>query len=132
MMLQRFVSAAAVASILIALAAVALTVSPVPELEDRHLLTSVWCMVPAAWGLWAVLVPGSWFPERLPLWGGILGLVAGTLVVLVLDVPARFIGETLPIWIQGAYILLAAGAYYLLWFLVRRTHRALIASSTVA
>jgi hypothetical protein len=59
-------------------------------------------------------------------------LVAGTLVVLVLDVPARFIAELLPIWIQGVYILLAAGAYYLLWFLVRRTHRALIASSTVA
>jgi len=50
-MIQRFASASAVASVVIALGAGGLCLDPVPNLESRHLLTSIWCMVPLAWGL---------------------------------------------------------------------------------
>lgn len=124
-MLQRFASASAVAAVVIAVAAATLRVPPAPDLETRYLATSLWCLAPLAWGLWAMLMPKSWLPQRLPLWGAILGLVAGLLAVLVLNLPARIYGEALPAWARGVVVLLAVGVYYLLWLLVRRTYRAL-------
>ncbi len=64
-MIQRFASASAVASVLIALASGGLRLSSVPDLETRYLFTSLWCLVPLAWGLWAMLTPRSCFPQRL-------------------------------------------------------------------
>ncbi len=75
-MLPRFASFSAVASLVIALAAGSLRLNPFPNLETRYLLTSLWCMLPLAWGLWAMLTPRSWLPQSLPLWGAILGLIA--------------------------------------------------------
>ncbi|OFV85188.1 MAG: hypothetical protein A3D93_02560 [Acidobacteria bacterium RIFCSPHIGHO2_12_FULL_67_30] len=124
-MIQRFASASAVASVVIAVAAGILRVPPLPDVETRYLATSVWCVVPLAWGLWAMLMPRSWLPRRLPLWGAILGLLAGLLGVFVLNLPARIYGEPMPTWTQGPFVLLAIGVYYLLWLLVRRVHRAL-------
>ena len=126
-MMQRFASASAVASVLIALAAGGLGLNPVPNLESRYLLTTLWCVVPLAWGLWAILTPKSWRPQRMPLWGAILGSIAGLWAVLVLDLPARVRGEPLPTWLRGIGVLLAAGVYYLLWLVVRRTYKALTA-----
>jgi protein-S-isoprenylcysteine O-methyltransferase Ste14 len=131
-MMQRFASASAVASVAIALAAGGLRLNPVPSLESRYLLVSIWCVVPLAWGLWAMLTPKSWLPQRLPRWGAILGLIAGLLVVFVLDLPAQFRGEPLPAWLRGVGVLLAIGIYYLLWLLVRRAYRALAAPSPTA
>ena len=131
-MIQRFASASAVASVVIALAAGGLRLIPVPSLESRYLLASIWCVVPLAWGLWAMLTPKSWLPQRLPPWGAILGLIAGMLVVFVLDLPAQFRGEPLPAWLRGVGVLLAIGIYYLLWLLVRRAYRALAAPSPTA
>ncbi len=131
-MIQRFASASAVASVLIALAVGALRLSLVPTLESRYLVTSIWCVLPLAWGLWAMLTPESWLPQRLPLWGAILGLIAGLLAVFVLDLPAQFRGEAVPAWLRGVSVLLAIGIYYLLWLLVRRAHRALTAPSPTA
>jgi len=130
-MIQRFASASAVASLLIALGVGGLRLTPVSSLESCYLLTSIWCVVPLAWGLWAMLTPKGWHPQRMPLWGAILGLIAGLLAVLVLDLPARFRGEPVPAWVGGAGVLLAVGAYYLLWLLVRRLYRALTAPSPV-
>ena len=126
-MIQRFASASAVASVVIALGAGGLRLNPVPNLESRYLLTSIWCGVPLAWGLWAMLTPKIWHPQRLPLWGAILGLIAGLLAAIVLDLPARFRGEPLPAWVGGVGVLLAIGGYYLLWLLVRWVYRALTA-----
>jgi len=124
-MIQRFASASAVASVVIAVAAGILRVLPVPDLETRYLATSLWCAVPLAWGLWAMLMPGSWLPQRLPLWGAILGLLAGLLGVFVLNLPARISGVPMPAWTQALAVLLAIGIYYLLWLPVRRAYRAL-------
>jgi hypothetical protein len=126
-MMRRFASAGAVASVLIALAAGGMRLIPVPTLESRYLVTSIWCVVPLAWGLWAMLTPMSWLPHRLPLWGAILGLIAGLLVMFVLDLPGHVIGEPLTPWLRGIGVLLAIGVYYLLWLLVQRAYRALTA-----
>jgi hypothetical protein len=127
-MMRRFASASAVGSVAIALGAGSLRLNPLPDLESRYLLTSIWCAVPLAWGLWAMLAPESWHPQRLPLWGAILGLIAGLLAFFVLDLPARFRGEPVPTWVGGVGVLFAIGGYYLLWLLVRRVHRALAPS----
>ena len=63
-MMQRFAAASAVASVLIALAAGGLRLIPVPTLESRYLATSICCVVPLAWGLWAMLTPKSWLPVQ--------------------------------------------------------------------
>ena len=78
-----------------------------------------------------MLTPQSWRPRRMPLWGAILGLMAGLLAVLVLDLPARLGGEPVPAWLGGVAVLFATGAYYLLWLLVRRVYGALTAPSPV-
>lgn len=124
-MIKRFASASAVASVVIAVAAASLRVRPVPDLETRYLATSLWCLAPLAWGLWAMLAPKSWLPERLPLWGAILGLIAGSLGVFVLNLPARISGVPMPVWRQALTVLLFVGIYYLLWLGVRRAYRAL-------
>jgi hypothetical protein len=56
-----------------------------------------------------------------------LGLMAGLLAAFVLDLPARFRGEPVPAWVEGIVLLLAIGAYYLLWLLVRRVCQVLTA-----
>ena len=127
-MMKRFAAASAVASVLIALAAGCLRLIPVPTLERGYLATSVWCVVPLAWGLWAMLTPKSWLPERLPLWGAILGLIAGLLEVFVLE-PA-FRGEPLPL--LGIVVLLEIIMHYLLWLPVQRAYQALTAPSPAA
>ena len=126
-MIQRFASASVVAAVLIALAAGGLRLSAGPDLESRYLLTSIWCVVPLAWGLWAMLTPKSWLPERLPLWGAILGLIDGLLEVFVLDL---FRGEPLPL--LGIAVLLEIIMYYLLWLPVQRAYQALTAPSPAA
>ena len=124
-MLQLFASATVVASVVIALASGSLRLSSDPDLEMRYLLTSLWCVVPLGWGFWALLTPKSWLPQRLPVWGAILGAIAGLLVVFVLDLPTRFAGEPLPAWLRGIAVPFAIGGYYLLWMLVRRAYRVL-------
>lgn len=128
-MIQRFASASVVASVAVGLAVGVLRLSSAPDLESRYLLTSVWCIVPLAWGLWAMLMPKSWLPQRMPMWGAILGVFAELLVVFVLDLPSRFAGEPLPVWLRGIGIPVAIGGYYLLWMVVRRVYRVLSAPS---
>jgi malate dehydrogenase (oxaloacetate-decarboxylating)(NADP+) len=78
-MLQRFVAASATASI--AFGALALILMPALPMARTYPLTVVWCFVPLAWGIWALIAPAAWVPKRLPLWGAILGLIAGSLGV---------------------------------------------------
>jgi len=124
-MMQRFASASAVAAVVIALAVGAFSLLATPDLEGRYVLTSVWCAVPLVWGLWAMLTPASWMPDRLPLWGAVLGGLAGVMVFLVLRLPQRFAGVALPGWAAWAGVPLAVAVYYLLWTVVRRAHGAL-------
>ena len=121
-MLRRFAAASSVASVIIASGAL---VSLLPlgwPPADARVLTTAWCFVPLAWGLWAVLAPTSWVPGRLPLWGAILGVVAGIVAGPVLDLPSRLAG------VRGApWIVLIVGPlfYYVVWLLVPVAYRSL-------
>jgi hypothetical protein len=56
-MFQRFAAGTAVASIVIAIAAIILSVIPGPKFERIYPITILWCCVPLSWGVWAVLTP---------------------------------------------------------------------------
>jgi hypothetical protein len=132
-MFDRFAAAVVVASCAVAFAALILQFIPVPSgFEGRALLATVWCLVPPLWGVWAMLTPRAWMPRRLPLWGAILGLMAGTLAAFVLDFPARVAAVNLTVLQRSLVLPAAAGLYYLLWIVVRRVCEALRRGKTVA
>jgi len=119
-MLKRFVSASAVAGIIIACAAVVLVLlTRLYSLSSPYLLCALWCLLPAAWGIWAILAPDKWIPDRLPYWGSILGLLIGLMAAFVLDIPSRIFGLHLSVLWRVLAVLLAIVVYYLLWKVVR-------------
>jgi hypothetical protein len=131
-MLQRFAAATAIASVAIAFGAlVAVVLMPALTLQKIGLLTSIWCFVPLAWGLWALLAPAAWVPQRFPLWGAILGVMAGFMAAFVLNMPSRILGESVPAPLRGAGVLVMAAFYYSLWMLVRVAWRSLTATTKV-
>ncbi len=124
-MFRRFAAASAIASVAIGIAALAVSLLPLWIAPRFCLLTRVWCFAPLVWGLWAMVTPKSWVPQRLPLWGAILGLVAGLFVMLVLNMPSRIVGVELSAPPRGLAVLILMGFYYLLWMLVRVAYRSL-------
>ncbi|HUU13581.1 MAG TPA: hypothetical protein VM182_07705 [Terriglobia bacterium] len=124
-MFRRFVSGIAIPSILIPFGALVVLVAPPATQERIYPLTVVWCFVPAVWGLWAMFAPAGWVPQRLPLWGAILGVIAGFLGVFVLNLPSRIWGETVPIALGGVAVVVIVLFYYFLWMLVRAAYRSL-------
>ncbi len=120
-MFHRFAAACVVASIAIAAGAVVSLLLRLP-VEGVWILTTAWCFVPVAWGLWAMLAPSGWVPSRLSVWGAILGVVAGIMAGPVLNLPLRLGGPSGARWIA-----LVAGpiVYYLLWLLVGVAYRSL-------
>jgi hypothetical protein len=130
-MLLRYAAASVVVTVVLGLAglAVLLVVSVAPEvtLERFAPVLILWCVVPVVWGLWAMLTPRTWFPERLPLWGAILGVVAASLAMFVANLPSRMRGEPVPAEWRGAGVAVLVVVYYLLWILVRRVYRTLAA-----
>jgi hypothetical protein len=118
-MLHRFVSAASVGAVLIGLAGPLLYLNPIPTLEGRYLVTTVWCLVPLVWGIWAMLIPSAWLPGRIPLWGAILGLVAGLMAGFVLDIPYRLFDATTTTPVKFGIVVLAVVLYGLVWIAVR-------------
>jgi hypothetical protein len=131
-MFRRFASGSAVASIAIAFANLVLLLTPSAIQERVHVVTVVWCFVPAVWGLWAILAPAGWVPQRLPLWGAILGLIAGLTVGFVLNLPSRVVGETVSVVWRGVGVAVIVVFYYLLWMLVRVAHHSLAARTSPA
>ena len=91
-MFRRFAAACAVASVVIAAGAVMSLLPPRWPAADAQIVTTVWCFVPLAWGLWAMLAPVGWVRRRLPMWGAIFGIVAGIVAGPVLDLPLRLGG----------------------------------------
>ena len=124
-MLQRFVAGSAIASVAIALGALALILMPALPLPRTYPVVVVWCFVPLAWGVWALIAPTAWVPKRLPLWGAILGLIAGSLGAFVLNLPSRILGLTVSIAVRDIAVVVMVVFYYLLWMLVRVTFRSL-------
>jgi len=124
-MFRRFVSGSAIASIAIAGGALSVLLTPAATQERIHILTVAWCFVPAVWGLWAMFAPVGWVPQRFPIWGAILGLIAGLMAAFVLNLPSRFLGETVPVTLRGGAVAAMAIFYYILWMLVRVAYRSL-------
>ena len=124
-MFQRFAAGTAIASIAIAIAAIILSLTPGLKFERLYPITILWCCVPLAWGVWAVLTPSAWMPNRLPLWGAFLGLFAGSMAIFVLDLPSRFLGQPVPIPARAIAVLVGTLLYYLMWMLVRAAYRCL-------
>ena len=120
-MFCRFVAACFVASVVIAAGAVMSLLLQFPR-EGAWILTTAWCFVPVAWGLWAMLAPSSWVPGRLPIWGAILGVAAGIAAGPILNIPMRVGGLSGARWIP-----LVAGPilYYFIWLLVGVAYRSL-------
>ncbi|MBZ5664120.1 MAG: hypothetical protein LAO30_05900 [Acidobacteriia bacterium] len=129
-MFQRFAAATAIASIAIAIAAIVLSVIPGLSFERIYPVPILWCCVPLAWGVWAVMTPSAWMPKRLPLWGAILGLFAGSMAALVLNLPSRFLGQPVPIAARAIAVLVMTLFYYLMWMLVRAACRRLAGTTS--
>src|SRR5512145_3359632 len=91
-MLRRFAAASSVGSVVIAVGGAVSLLPPRWPPADALVLTTAWCFVPVAWGLWAMLAPARWVPHRLPLWGALLGVAAGIVAGPVLDLPLRLGG----------------------------------------
>ncbi len=127
-MFRRFVAASAVGSVVIALGALTvLLLAPALAPERLYTLTAAWCFVPLAWGVWAMFAPPAWVPSRLPVWGAILGAMAGGMAALVLNLPLRVAGVSFAPGLRALGIIVGAVAYYLLWMLVRVAYQALAA-----
>jgi hypothetical protein len=124
-MFRRFVSGSAIASIAIALAVLVLLLMPGVALQRVYPLPIMWCFAPAVWGLWAMCAPVRWVPQRFPLWGAILGLIAGLLATFVLNLPARILGDRVPITFRAVAVVAIVVFYYFLWMLVRVAYRSL-------
>ncbi len=122
-MLQRFAAGSAISSMGIAVAALVVLLTPDPK--RSYALTILWCLIPTVWGLWAMLAPKAWIPQRFPLWGAILGLALGLLAMFVLNLPTLVFGGAFPAWRRGLAVLLVVAFYYLLWMLVRVVYRRL-------
>ncbi len=131
-MLQRFVSGAAIAAVAIACAAFAVLIIPGITWQRAYPLALLWCFAPLGWGIWAMLAPRGFVPHRLPIWGAILGLIAGTLAAFVLNIPSRVLGQSAPATLRGVGVIAIVVVYYALWTLVRAVYQALATTQSVA
>jgi hypothetical protein len=124
-MFRRFAAASAIACILIAIVVTVLSlVAPADQLPRLFPVLRIWCVLPALWGVWAMLTPRAWMPKRLPWWGVILGALLGS-GVMVLNLPEQVLGQPFPVLARAVGVVVIAVVYYLLWMLVRMSWRAL-------
>jgi hypothetical protein len=131
-MFRRFVSGSAIASMVVAVAALVILLAQGLAAQRFYPLTMMWCFAPLVWGLWAMIAPSGWVPQRLPIWGTILGLIAGLLAFFVLDLPSRVFGVTAPVIWRGVGVVVIVVFYYLLWMLVRVAYRSFGTPTSVA
>ncbi len=124
-MLQRFASAALVAVIAIAVAALAIFLIPGITLQQASPALLAWCCAPCVWGIWVMAAPRSWVPRLLPQWGAILGLIAGVLGVFVLNMPRRVVAIDFSVATRLVMVLVLAAFYYVMWTFVAAAYRRL-------
>lgn len=128
-MLRRFAAAATVASILVVCAAMVIELLPADIREQAIPVLLAWVCLPAIWGAWAMLTPQSWIPERLPVWGSLLGVLAGVGAVFLVDAPKRLLGFEASVVERIAAVVFFSCFYYLLWTAVRAVYRSLAATA---
>lgn len=128
-MLRRFAAAASVASILVACAATIIGLLPADVREQAIPVLLAWVCLPAIWGAWATLTPQTWTPDRLPVWGSLLGVLAGLGAVFLVDAPKRLLGFEANLGERIAAVVAFAALYFLLWTVVRKVLLSLTASA---
>lgn len=126
---RPFFAASAVGALVIALAALAVVSIAGTALPRMWPLTTVWCVVPFAWGFWASLTPRTWLPDRLPAWGAMLGFIAGLLAAYVVNMPFRVFAVQLDFSDRLVVVAAMTVVYYFLWMLVRIAYRELTPES---
>lgn len=131
-MLQRFASAALVAVVAVAVAVFVLLVVPEITLRQASPILALWCLAPCVWGLWAMVTPENWVPNRLPIWGAMLGIMAASLAVLVLNLPKLIFGKEFGLGLRSLAVPVAGCFYYLLWTIVAAAYRKLAPSPASA
>ena len=131
-MLRRFAAASLIPSCLIAIGGVALIAFRLLANQRYYQMAVLWCLVPVVWGLWAMVMPKTWFPQKLFAWGAILGVVAYVMGALVINVPLRVAGIVLPMWAKIAGFVIAPVVYGGLWMLIGPVYRALSPDETPA
>jgi hypothetical protein len=124
-MLQRFAAATAIASIAIALGLFGLVLTSGITCQKIYPLTIIWCVAPFVWGIWALIAPASWVPRHLPLWGAILGVIAGLLAAFVFNMPSRLLGQPVSLAMRAVAATVMVFFYYFLWMLVRIAYKSL-------
>jgi hypothetical protein len=117
--LRRFVAASMIGSIAIAIGALVILLIPGFQFNRTYPMIVLWCFVPCIWGLWAMVAPTHWVPDQLPYWGAALGLVAATVAIFSLNLPARFFGIELPFVLKVCVVMLGVLVYYAMWSLVK-------------
>ncbi|HTS38354.1 MAG TPA: hypothetical protein VMH04_21950 [Candidatus Solibacter sp.] len=131
-MLIRFASGSVVACIATAIASLVMLIFFGLNPQRFALILAIWCAVPCVWGLWAMLSPREWVPRRLPIWGMILGIVAGLMATFVLNVPWRVLGVMLPNPSKVLVVLLAGVFYYGLWVIVSIVYKHLFGGGSAS
>ena len=124
-MFKRFVAGSAVGALVSAVAALALAFVAGSSFPRTWPLTTMWCFVPLAWGIWAAITPRAWLPEHLPYWGAVLGLLGGTMSAFVLNLPSRVFEVPVSIAVRSVMVVAVTVLYYLLWMLVRAAYQSL-------
>jgi hypothetical protein len=127
MMLKRFASASMVAAVAVTVAVLVVLVLPGLTVAQFAPLLVIWCCAPCAWGVWAMLAPSGWVPERLAIWGAILGVVAGVLAAFVLNLPLRVFGAVTPVTARAAGVAIIVFFYFIFWRFVGIAYRKLVA-----
>lgn len=126
-MLRRFASGCIVGSVAVAVASLAVLFLPVTATMHFTPVLFIWCIVPLIWGLWAMIAPNSWVPDRMPTWGALLGVVAGVLAAFVLDMPSRVLGEQISVGARASGVIVMVVFYFVMWVAVGSAYRSLAA-----
>ena len=129
-MLIRFAAGSLVACIATAIASAGMLIFVGLNPQRFALILAIWCLVPCIWGLWAMLSPAGGFHDACHCgWGTILGVLAGSMAIFVVNLPHRVLGVALPTIARAFSVLVAALLYYLLWTMVRMAYKSLSGSS---
>jgi len=125
-MFHRFAAGSAIGAMAIALAGLILVSLSGAALYRTWPLTVLWCFVPLAWGVWAMLTPRAWLPQHLPIWGAILGFLGGVMGAVVLNLPSRILEVRVAFAGRLLAVAVMTVVYYFLWMVVRTAYQFLV------
>lgn len=122
-MLRRFASAGVIPALVIPIILLVIFLTRTLTVPKAFPLTTLWCFASLIWGVWAILAPKSWVPQRLPIWGAILGLLIGMFALFVLNMPHVLFDMDLGTASRAGLVAGMIVLYFFLWILVRAVYR---------